>query len=84
MQQRQVLIGCVFLVGCVTGGIGSQFVSPPARAGTTPQRWEYICAEAPSVADLNQAGRNGWELVTATLENGTTFAGPTLCLKRPL
>ena len=84
MLLRQVLIGCVFLVGCVAGGIGSQLVAPPARAGTTPQKWEHYCMRDPDVRQLHDAGLKGWELVTSTPTSGSEFAGLLFCMKRPL
>ena len=39
MMKRQVAIGLVFLAGCVVGGVSSQVVAPPARAGAPVMRW---------------------------------------------
>jgi hypothetical protein len=60
----------VFVVGCATGGVAAQLVVPPVRAGTSPTRWEYQCAQAEYDADggvtakLNKLGAEGWELVS--------------------
>jgi hypothetical protein len=81
MTRSKVLVALVFLAGCVVGGASSQLVIPPARAGTTPTRWQYICTD--DVEALREAGQKGWELVTATVagEYGTIRE---YCLKRPL
>ncbi|HTJ47736.1 MAG TPA: hypothetical protein VL463_36820 [Kofleriaceae bacterium] len=34
---------------------------PPARAGTSPPRWEYLCLQNPPKAQLAEAGAQGWE-----------------------
>jgi hypothetical protein len=63
MKQRG-FVAIVFLIGCATGGVASQLAVPPARAGTTPTRWEYLCQEGADklVTALNRAGAEGWEL----------------------
>jgi hypothetical protein len=66
MQHRGFLV-IIFVIGCATGGVASQLVVPAARAGTTLTRWEYL--SGPLDVDtmssvLNQAGVQGWELVT--------------------
>jgi hypothetical protein len=65
MKQSGV-IGIVFIVGCVTGGVASQVVIPPVRAGTAPARWEYYCVRANGggevTATLNKMGAEGWDL----------------------
>lgn len=66
---RRGWIAVIFLVGCATGSVASQLVIPPIRAGTQPQRWEYLCAQSsPETgklsAALNNAGSAGWELVS--------------------
>lgn len=71
------LVGCgPTLMGAATGG-----GSFPARpAGATYSNWEYVCAavarahEATDV--LNEAGREGWELVAIDSQG-------LLCFKRP-
>jgi hypothetical protein len=84
------IIAIVFVIGCATGGIAAQLVVPPARAGTSPTRWEYQCARvdtevADVAANLNRLGAEGWELVSvapATSSRGTY--GYMLCAKRAL
>jgi hypothetical protein len=70
----------VFFLGCAA----ERLIVPPARAGTTPQRWEYTCKDETGDGDAttmaNQMGREGWELATA----GTHAYGATWCFKRPL
>jgi len=36
---RAMALGIVFVIGCAVGGISSQLVVPPVRAGTNPTRW---------------------------------------------
>jgi len=62
-------IAVIFLVGCATGSVASQLVIPPIRAGTQPQRWEYLCAQSSPETNkltpaLNNAGGAVWELVS--------------------
>jgi hypothetical protein len=86
MSSSRLAIGLVFLFGCVAGGIGSQLVAPPARAGTHPARWEYFCLRSANdqeaMNDLNKAGLAGFELVSATTVNDFNVA--MYCMKRPL
>ena len=88
MSTRQVLIGCVFLAGCVVGGVSSQLVAPPARAqNSTAPRWEHYCfAMDGDAADaLTRAGREGWELVSAGLSSTAKHNREMLyCMKRPM
>jgi hypothetical protein len=67
-----MLLGVVFLLGCVVGGMSSQFVAPPVRAGTNPTRWEYYCIE--DVEKLTERsdklGAEGWEMATAAAIDG--------------
>ena len=86
MRTNKLLVGVIFLVGCVTGGVGAQLVVPPARAGTTGPRWDYFCFNESMLAEqvasrLQEAGAQGWELATtSTASNG----GYSLyCMKRP-
>ena len=99
MTQRR-WIAVIFLVGCATGSVASQLVIPPIRAGTQPQRWEYLCAQSsPETnklsAALNNAGGAGWELVSTvaahmdsggvgTLGSGLWTDSYTFCFKRAL
>ena len=73
-----------FLAGCACSHVASQLVVPPARAGTTPPRWEYACfGDGYEIQDLtkylNWFGAQGWELV-----GGWPQVGTRVCLKRPL
>jgi len=93
MKQR-ASIAILFLIGCATGGVASQLVVPPIRAGTAPARWEYLCTEAsptPSslTSHLNQLGTQGWDLVSATpLDKQINGGGGTnsvvFCFRRGL
>jgi hypothetical protein len=73
----------VFFAGCAAERL---LVVPPARAGTSLQRWEYFCRELNGEEDVtktaNQAGQQGWELVTAGDIVG--YGKTTWCFKRPL
>ena len=65
-MKRPFSFAVLFIIGCATGGVASQLVVPPARAGTNPTRWEYFCssAEAGKINEgLNKMGAEGWELV---------------------
>jgi len=85
-------IAIVFVIGCATGRVAGQFMVPPARAATTPTRWEYFCLRVPSGAltsTLNSAGAEGWELASVTpADAGGRFGGDVdvfvSCSKRPL
>lgn len=84
---KTALVIVVFLVGCVTGGVASQVVAPPARAGADHQKWEYWCfgANPRDSEDIqeksNSAGPQGWEMATAT--GGVGPGNTTYCFKRP-
>ncbi len=82
---RSILLGTVFLIGCAVGGVASQFVAPPARAGTNPTRWEYYCIQGLEkvIERSDQLGAEGWEMVTATAVAGHTDHYYTWCFKRP-
>ena len=78
-----------FLFGCITAHVAPDLIAPPARAGTSPQKWEYFCmvpdysggfgrVTEKGVKELNDVGRQGWELVTAYSEKSS------FCFKRPL
>jgi hypothetical protein len=85
MLKTGVITAAVFLVGCLVGGASSQFIAPPARAGTPPAAWEYFCLNAnnpeTSTERLNAAAAQGWELQTAS-STGSGGLG-ILCLRRP-
>ncbi len=71
----------VLLAGCATG-LNAQ--------GT---RWEHWCFDVdgvPAVKDLENAGNQGWELVSASfrppvVQNGSSVGGGAtyVCFKRP-
>ena len=86
-RESRVLLVLVFLLGCFASHVArTTFEVPPARAQTSPQRWEYACEwieeelGGEGVARLNQYGAQGWELVSAFGVSGSK----AICLKRPL
>jgi hypothetical protein len=91
---RSIVLGTVFLIGCAVGGISSQFVAPPVRAGTNPTRWEYYCLEHrdKAIERMDKLGAEGWELTTGTTAIFPQAVDPTnpdnyyymWCFKRPL
>jgi hypothetical protein len=91
-MKQHGIIAVIFIIGCATGGVASQLVIPPVRAGTNPTRWEYLCGE--STSNLNghlvKPGTEGWELVSVFLSDqkryadGTTADTMAYCFKRPL
>jgi len=95
-MKQSGIIAVVFIIGCATGGVAAQLVVPPARAGTTPTRWEYQCLSIGAkggrmTSTLNQLGAEGWELVSMTSAhaehewtNAYDVDAYTLCAKRAL
>jgi hypothetical protein len=87
MKQHGV-IAVIFVIGCAAGGVASQMVIPPVRAGTNPTRWEYLCAESTSNLNgyLAKPGAEGWELVSvfSVEQVNETSKRLAYCLKRPL
>jgi hypothetical protein len=85
MSKSKLVLGSVgaFLLGCVTSEL-APYVVPPARAGTTPQRWEYICKPASLPDEIteiaNAYGKAGWEMVGGAGQAGWM----RWCFKRPL
>ena len=78
-------ISIAFVAGCVAASM--QLVVPPARAGTRPVAWEYLCPRnaSPAWRDeaagfMNQMGQEGWEAFAAVGKNGPDL----MCFKRPL
>ena len=84
--KRSLLFIVVFFGGCAASQV-ARYVVPPAQAGTSPQRWEYQCAQPTGnlTAMANEFGREGWEMSAAA---STYVPGePPLsawCFKRPL
>jgi hypothetical protein len=91
MKQRGFIV-IVFVIGCATGSVAHQLVVPPARAGTTPTRWEHFCSEVDGdalTAELNKMGVEGWELASVAPHHlvgnfGTKHDGFIFCSKRAL
>jgi hypothetical protein len=82
---RNLILGLslsvAFIVGCVAGGVGQRLVAPPARAGTSPKKWETHCFQERGSTEMvnakaNKMGQQGWEFVDG---NGSFY-----CFKRPL
>ena len=74
-MKRHLSFVLLFVIGCATGGVASQLVVPPARAGANPTRWEYYCssAEPGKINDtLNKMGAEGWEMSSGFV---STFQG---------
>jgi hypothetical protein len=71
----------VFFAGCAAERL---LVVPPARAGTSPQRWEYQCPEVSFHEKVEETavrmGKEGWELAAAQDVHGWVV----WCFKRPL
>jgi hypothetical protein len=75
-----VLLGII--VDCAAARV---FSVPLARAGTTPQRWEYACTDAfteEATPTLNKYGQEGWEM--AGMTTPAPLARATFCFKRAL
>jgi hypothetical protein len=76
-------MGVGLALGLAIGCAAAPFVVPPVRAGTNPQKWEYMCTQDDTpdgVADkANKAGAQGWELVLSGGRSSLIF-----CFKRPL
>jgi hypothetical protein len=72
-----------FLVGCITAHVASDLVVPPARAGTSPQKWEYMCVRDTDLERIqsiaNKAGGEGWKMASAA--GGVVMIW---CFERPL
>lgn len=93
-MQSRLAIAVVFVIGCVAGGAASHITISTARAGTNPPRWEYRCDESPNedipLAQLNQAGSEGWELVWMMPNKMRGGVGVldtndlSYCMKRPV
>jgi hypothetical protein len=86
-KQITVGIGLLFAfgVGCGAGVGASSLVVPPASAQQANlPRWEYFCdgfgGKGRANEAANQAGSQGWEMVSASAGGG----GILVCFKRPL
>jgi hypothetical protein len=88
MSKPKMVLGLLgaFVLGCAATQI-APLVVPPARAGTSPQKWEYYCmaAEGGDLAGklagtFNPVGAQGWELVTTASSDRVA----STCFKRPL
>ncbi len=85
---RGFLIGLSVSLAFILGCVAAPLLTPTLSAQNAPpgvQRWQYSCRHIPSHANLNalvnEAGRDGWEMVnTQWLENGQKKS----CFKRPL
>ncbi len=83
---KKLAVAVIFVTGCATGLVAREvFTVPQALAQSTAPRWSYFCIDENDRDDLekklNQAGAQGWELVSSG-------AGPKSfsiywCLRRP-
>ncbi len=91
MTRTPTLVTIAFVAGCVTTAV---FNVPRARADAVSlTRWEHWCIDVegtPKNGDLEKAGAEGFELVSATfrppvVQNGNSVGGGAtfLCFKRP-
>ena len=89
---NRLLVLAAIVISACAGAVVRQVVVPPAHAAVT-QHWEYLCFTGGNLGDdreatskkLNDAGREGWELVTALAEapgygSHNAFG---YCMKRP-
>jgi hypothetical protein len=77
----------VFVFGCATGGVASQYVATAKAelpAGATA--WEYTCFREDDTDEImelaNKAGSAGWELAASSLSGGADQSDPIWCFKR--
>ena len=87
MNNRLVLglsLAVAFLLGCVVTQAVAP-TAPPAWAGAPGelQRWEYYCTKDPTKDKLDEAGRNGWELVAGAGAGNQAIMRFAWCFKRP-
>jgi hypothetical protein len=81
------LVGLGMLVGCATGAVVGGYAQPmPGAPGA--RRWQQFCERHKglgAVEEINQAvayrGNEGWELVTASVDQNW---GVAVCFKRPV
>ncbi|MCC6336570.1 MAG: hypothetical protein IT380_21605 [Myxococcales bacterium] len=85
------LLAIAFVAGCAAT---AAFQVPRARADAQGLvRWEHWCVDVeglPKNSDLERAGAEGWEMVSATfrppvVDKGSSVGGGAtmLCFKRP-
>jgi hypothetical protein len=85
MSKPKMILGLLgaFLVGCIASQMTALIV-PPARAGTSPQKWEYACKDTGGSDDVanmaNSFGAEGWDMASAAARGNWM----TWCFKRPL
>jgi len=86
-MSHKFALALALMVGCAAGAATSSFVVPPLHAQAAATRWEHNCGHDASKAQLDEAGAQGWELVsvsvlhrTNTLQDSTLF----YCFKRPV
>jgi hypothetical protein len=82
------MVGVVAIVCGCAGAAASALIIPPARSQNLP-RSEYFCIHDLKDTDdfaakMNQAGREGWELVGAGATPDYPTTNSTWCFKRPL
>jgi hypothetical protein len=77
----------VFFAGCAASA-ASQFIVPPAHAGTNPQRWEYTCRAMVGAEGIGRIatefGQQGWEMASAGSVDTGSVTTIIWCFKRPL
>jgi hypothetical protein len=84
-MKRFLAVSFVFVLGCVAGGVASQLAVAPARAqAPNAHRWEYNCGVDPSLAQLDEAGSQGWELVAIAPYRSAASGHLSYCFKRSL
>jgi hypothetical protein len=88
-RMTKAWMAVLLVAGCGSGpaggsGAAATMVAPPARAGTSPARWEYLCETLnyeQLVGAVNDAGAKGWELVSVSHQD---VFHELFCFKRPL
>lgn len=88
-MSKRIGLVVVFLVGCATGGVSSQFVVRKANAqqAATLTKWQYECIRETGAyavtAKANQLGAEGWEMMTVDSDVTKSGEGSVWCFKRP-
>ena len=92
---RSLILGLslaiAFILGCVTAShiepVTPAQAEPPGTSAKGPG-WEYYCVAELNADQMNEVGRKGWELVTATAAGAGNKYGKDWayqwCFKRPL